>query len=95
MDKTTVTRLLRVSWESVASTVVAVVAENLDAARFHGLFRIGVDEVSYRKGHRYLTVVADHDRQGAVVWTGEGRERPPSTASTTNSARRAVLTCRR
>ena len=73
MDKTTITRLLRVSWESVASTVVAVVAENLDATRLQGLFRIGVDEVSYRKGHRYLTVVADHDREGAVVWAGEGR----------------------
>jgi transposase len=32
-----------------------------------------VDEVSYRKGHRYLTVVADHDRDGAVVWAGEGK----------------------
>jgi transposase len=74
MDKTTVTRLLRVSWEAVAGTVVAVVSENLDATRFHGLFRIGVDEVSYRKGHRYLTVVANHDRQGAVVWAGEGRD---------------------
>jgi transposase len=32
-----------------------------------------VDEVSYRKGHRYLTVVADHDHDGAVVWVGEGK----------------------
>jgi transposase len=32
-----------------------------------------VDEVSYRKGHRYLTMVADHDRDGAVVWAGEGK----------------------
>lgn len=31
------------------------------------LHRIGVDEVSYRKGHRYLSLVADHDREGAVV----------------------------
>ena len=29
--------------------------------------------MSYRKGHRYLTVVADHDRDGAVVWAGENR----------------------
>lgn len=73
MDKTTVTRLLRVSWEAVAHIVVDVVAEHLDVARLDGLFRIGVDEVSYRKGHQYLTVVADHDRAGAVVWAGEGR----------------------
>lgn len=73
MDKTTITRLLRVSWEAVARIVIDVVAEQLDAARLDGLFRIGVDEVSYRKGHRYLTVVADHDRDGAVVWAKEGK----------------------
>jgi transposase len=75
MDKTTVCRLLRVSWEAVAHIVVDVVAEHLDvAARLDVLYRIGVDEVSYRKGHRYLTVVADHDRDGAVVWAKEGRD---------------------
>jgi hypothetical protein len=49
-----------------------VVAGHLDDGRLDGLYRIGIDEVSYRKGHRYLTVVADHDRAGAVVWAGEG-----------------------
>jgi transposase len=71
-DKTTITRLLRCSWEAVAAITVRVVAGHLDDARLDGLYRIGIDEVSYRKGHRYLTVVADHDRAGAVVWAGEG-----------------------
>lgn len=71
-DKTTITRLLRCSWEAVAAIVTRVVAEHLDDTRLEGLYRIGIDEVSYRKGHRYLTVVADHDRAGAVVWAGEG-----------------------
>jgi transposase len=71
-DKTTITRLLRCSWEAVAAIVTRVVAEHLDDTRLEGLYRIGIDEVSYRKGHRYLTVVADHDRAGAVVWVGEG-----------------------
>lgn len=74
MDKTTITKLLRISWEAVARIVVDVVAESLDPARLEGLYRIGVDEVSYRKGHRYLTVVADHDRAGAVVWAKEGKD---------------------
>jgi transposase len=74
MDKTTVARLLRVSWESVARAVTRVVADRLDDTRLDELYRIGVDEVSYRKGHRYLTVVADHDRGGAVVWAGEGKK---------------------
>ncbi len=74
VDKTTVARLLRVSWEAVARIVTRVVAEQLDDARMDELYRIGVDEISYRKGHRYLTVVADHDRSGAVVWAAEGKK---------------------
>jgi len=71
-DKSTVTRLLRTSWETVAGIVGRVVAEHVDHRRLEGVYRIGVDEVAYRKGHRYLTVVADHDRDGAVIWAGEG-----------------------
>ena len=37
-----------------------------------GLTRIGVDEFSYRKRHRYLTVVLDHDT-GKVVWAAKGK----------------------
>ena len=73
-DKTTITKLLRISWEAVAKIVVDVVADTIDDARLNELYCIGVDEVSYRKGHRYLTVVADHDREGAVVWIGEGKD---------------------
>lgn len=73
-DKTTVTKLLRTSWETVAGIVGRVVAEHVDHRRLENIYRIGVDEVSYRKGHRYLTVVADHDRAGAVIWAGEGRD---------------------
>jgi transposase len=73
MDKTAITRLLRCSWEAVAGVVARVVTDHLDDARLEEVYRIGVDEVSYRKGHRYLTVVADHDRDGAVLWVGEGK----------------------
>ena len=74
MDKTTVATLLRCSWEAVAGIVTRVVHDQLDPSRLEDLYRIGVDEVSYRKGHRYLTVVADHDREGAVVWAAEGKD---------------------
>ncbi|CAN5192194.1 ISL3-like element IS1557 family transposase [soil metagenome] len=72
VDKTTVAKLLRCSWEAVANIVMRVVADHIDGSRLDDLYRIGIDDVSYRKGHRYLTVVADHDRDGAVVWTAEG-----------------------
>ena len=41
--------------------------------RLEGLRRIGVDEISYKKGHRYLTVVVDYDT-GRLVWAAPGRD---------------------
>ena len=41
------------------------------ASRLDGPGRIGIDETSYKKGHKYLTVVVDHDR-GCLVWAHEG-----------------------
>ncbi|MBK5229133.1 MAG: ISL3 family transposase, partial [Actinobacteria bacterium] len=74
VDKTAVAKLLRCSWEAVANIVTRVVADHINDSRLDELYRIGVDEVSYRKGHRYLTIVADHDREGAVVWAKEGKK---------------------
>lgn len=74
MDKTSVARLMRCSWEAVDHIVVRVVADHIDDRRLDGLYRIGVDEISYRRGHKYLTVVADHDT-GKVVWVGKDRTR--------------------
>jgi len=36
--------------------------------------RIGIDEIAYEKGHKYLTVVRDIDL-GKVIWVGEGRKK--------------------
>jgi len=71
-DKTSVCRLLRVSWKSVQAVVMRVVADRLDDSRLEDLFNLGVDEISYKRGHQYLTVIADHD-SGRVVHVGEGR----------------------
>jgi transposase len=75
MNKSAVKDLLRVSWETVGAIVDRVVAR--DRARvdpFDGLVRIGIDEISYKKGHRYLMVVVDHGVGPAGV--GQGRPRP-------------------
>ena len=71
-DRTTVGRVLGISWQAVGSIVERVVARRLDESRCDGLRRIGIDEFSYRKRHHYLTIVVDHDRQ-RVVWVGKGR----------------------
>jgi transposase len=71
-DMTTVAALMRCSWAAVHDIAGRVVAERLDDERLNGLYRIGVDEISYRRGHRYLTIVADHD-QARVVWVAKGK----------------------
>jgi transposase len=67
-----ITRLLRVGWRTIGPIVERVVAEHLDDRRLEGLVCIGVDEISYRRHHRYLTSVADH-ATGAIVWCRAGR----------------------
>lgn len=71
-DKTAVSELFGISWVTVGSIAERLVDELLDPQRLASLKRIGVDEISFRKRHRYLTVVADHDT-GDVVWVGEGQ----------------------
>ena len=72
-SKSAVMELLRVAWRTVGSIVTRVNAD-IDATvdRLDGLRRIGIDEISYKRGHRYLIVVVDHDR-GRLVWAGPGR----------------------
>ncbi|QLQ40157.1 ISL3 family transposase [Micromonospora robiginosa] len=71
--KSVVSRLMRISWRTVGAIVARVWADTGDAVdRLDGLRRIGIDEVSYKKGHRYLSVVVDHDT-GRLVWAAAGK----------------------
>lgn len=66
--------VLRVAWRSVSDIVARVVAARAGQLdRLAGLRRIGIDEISYRKGQRYLLVVVDHD-SGRLVWAGKDRD---------------------
>lgn len=69
-----VAELARVEWHTVGgicSRVFADLEASRGAGRYDGLRRIGIDETSYRKGYRYVTVVVDHDT-GRLVWAGNG-----------------------
>jgi transposase len=72
MNKTAVAALAKISWPTVGTIIRRFVERAIDKKRLDDLFVIGVDEVSYRKGHKYITVVANH-ATGAPVWMGEGR----------------------
>jgi transposase len=71
-SKTATAQLMRISWRTVGSIVERFVADR-DAAtdRLAGLTRIGIDEISHRKGQKYMTVVVDH-ATARVVWMADG-----------------------
>ncbi len=71
-DKSTICRLVRINWRTVGRIIERVSRDELDPDRLNDLFDIGIDEVSWRKAHRYLTLVCDHQRR-KVVWGHRGR----------------------
>jgi transposase len=72
-SKTAIAALGRIGWRTVGAIIGRVVTD-ARATRdpLAGLRRIGIDDISYRRGQRYLTIVVDHDT-GRLVWAGDGR----------------------
>ena len=74
LSKTTLSELARIAWRTVGTIISRVVQErSATTDRLDGLSKIGIDEVSFRKGQRYLTVVVDH-ATARVVWAAEGSD---------------------
>lgn len=74
--KSVVAEFMRIDWDTVGRMIERVVDEARGASGdwLDGLTRIGIDEVAWRKGHRYLMVVTDH-ATGRIVWTHPGRSK--------------------
>jgi transposase len=74
-SKTAVTELMRIAWRTVGAVITRVSAD-IDARvdRLARLRRIGIDEIAYKRGHRYLIVVVDHDTR-RLVWAAPGRDK--------------------
>ena len=72
-SKSATCQLLGVAGRTIGS-IITRVNDDVEARvdRLEGLRRIGIDEISYNRGHRYLIVVVDHDT-GRLVWAGPGR----------------------
>ena len=73
-DKTTICELMGIAWETVGNIARRVVERRGPADLLDGLRRIGIDEISYKRRHNYLTIVTDHV-QRRVVWVGVGRSK--------------------
>jgi transposase len=64
-----------VSWRAVDHMCVRVATEALGRVDLLSeLVAIAIDEVKYKKGQRYLTVVCDH-LTGKVIWAAKGRSK--------------------
>jgi transposase len=71
-DKTSVKEMFSIAWVTVGRIVERVVGRYRHGDPLDGLRLIGVDELSYRKGHNYVTTVTDHE-SGQIVWSKEGK----------------------
>ena len=64
-----------VTWRAVNSACIRLAEEALGRVDLlEGLVAVAIDEVKYKKGQRYLTIVCDHFT-GQVVWASEGRSK--------------------
>ena len=73
MSRSAVANYMRIDWQTVGSCISRSLhdLEPEREKRLDGLVNIGIDETSYRKGHKYITVVVNHDTN-TVVWVGNG-----------------------
>jgi transposase len=64
-----------ISWRAVNNACVRLATEALGRVDLlDGLVAVAIDEVKYKKGQRYLTVVCDHFT-GRVIWAAKGRSK--------------------
>lgn len=73
LPRSTVSEYMRIDWRTVGRCVSRTLheIEPERKVRLNGLVRIGIDETSYRKGHKYITVIVNHDTN-TVVWASPG-----------------------
>jgi transposase len=73
-SKTAAATLLRTTWRTLGTLIRRVVERSQAAGSdcLDGLRLIGVDELSYRRHHEYVTVVVDHESR-RIVWAARGK----------------------
>lgn len=69
-----VARRTQTDWRAVKDAEVRYTRGLLRKRKLDGITHLGIDEVSERKGHRYLTLVTDLNAH-RVIWVGPGREK--------------------
>jgi len=84
--------LLQIAASTLSDTLHRAVKRARENHRIRNLKTIGIDEISYCKGHKYATIVYDL-KKARVVWAGRGKGRAttinplPKRSAITKSAR--------
>lgn len=73
LSRSAIAEFMRIDWHTVGQCISRVLTdiEPDRSVRFDNLVHIGIDETSYRKGHKYMTVIVNHDTN-TVVWVADG-----------------------
>ena len=74
MTQKAAAQLLGVPQSTLSGLLHRSIQRRRDGHRIRGLKNIGVDEISFKKRHKYATLVYDLD-QSKVVWIGQGKGR--------------------
>ena len=74
MTQKAAAQLLRIATSTLSDMLHRSITRIREGHRIRGVKTIGIDEISYCKGHKYATLVYDLDR-ACVVWVGQGKGR--------------------
>jgi transposase len=74
MTQKAAAQLLKISQSTLSDLLHRVITRTRKGHKIRGLKMIGIDEISYCKGHKYATIVYDLERS-CVVWVGKGKAR--------------------
>lgn len=74
MTQKAAANLLRMPQSTLSDVLHRAITRLRDGHRIADIDKLGIDEISYRKGKKYATIVYDLDQQ-CVVWVGKGKGR--------------------
>ena len=74
MPQVTAARLLGLAPSILSDQLHRLIERRRTGHRIRALTTLGIDEISYAKGHKYATLVYDLERS-CVVWIGKGKAR--------------------
>jgi transposase len=84
----------RISWDKVFDAVEHVITFGLEHRTLGQIDAIGVDEIQYSKGHKYLTLVLSDLGVTGLLWVGKERTIESFQGFFTNDRRRTHLCSR-